>query len=569
MDEEFDFVVVGSGGGSMCAGLFMRTAGKSVVILEKTELVGGTTAKAGGVMWIPNNRFMAQDQVEDSFERAMTYMDATAGQSLDAPGASPERRRAYVSQAPEMIDFLVGQGVKLRRIKYYPDYYDDRPGGSVEGRTVVAELFNASELGPWAKKLRPNFLPLPATLDEFFALGNVSRSWKGKATALKVGLRIALAKLTGKQWVTAGAALQGRMLQAALKAGVDIRTDSGVTSLVVEDGAVKGVVTTKDGRPWTIGARNGVLINAGGFSQNQAMRDRYTPGTSVKWTATSPGDTGEMLVELMRIGAVTAQMNERVGNQMSIPPGRENNDGQGVPLVAISGQGNFAKPHAIIVDQSGVRYMNEGGSYMEFCQNMLKRNETVPAVPSWWIVDEQYMRTYMVGGTMAGSPKPKQWYDSGYLKRADTVEDLARLCDIEPASLRGTLDRFNADVAQGRDTQFHRGDRAYDNWLGDPFNRPSESLGDISQGPFYAAPVVPGDVGTYGGVVTDENARVLREDGSPIPGLYATGVTTASVMGRYYPGAGSSIGPSFTWGYVAAKHAANAQNWAGAGGAPT
>jgi len=326
--------------------------------------------------------------------------------------------------------------------------------------------------------------------------------------------------------------------------------------LIVDDGLVRGVVTAKNGREWRIGAKLGVLVNAGGFAHNQQMRDQYIPGTSIKWTGSNPGDTGEMLLEMMRLGAATAQMDERVGNQMTVPPGHESK-GDGVELSTISGQMDLAKPHAILVDQSGVRYMNEGGSYMAFCQNMLKRNREVPAIPSWWIMDEQYMSAYMFCGTLAGSKKPQEWYDSGFLKRADTLDGLAKACNMDPMRLRATVDKFNASVRAGRDAEFHRGDRAYDNWLGDPFHRPSNTLGTIEKAPFYAAPMVPGDVGTFGGVVTDVHARVLRQDGAPIPGLYATGNSTASVMGRVYPGAGSSIGPSFTWGYVAAKHAAS------------
>jgi 3-oxosteroid 1-dehydrogenase len=205
--------------------------------------------------------------------------------------------------------------------------------------------------------------------------------------------------------------------------------------------------------------------------------------------------------------------------------------------------------------------MNEAGSYMEFCQNMLKRNKTVPAVPSWWIVDQRYMDQYMFCGTMPGAKKPQAWYEAGFLKMADTIEGLASQINVDPAVLRQTVDRFNENAQRGVDPDFRRGDRAYDNWLGD-FHREdgSHTLGPIEKGPFYAAPMVPGDVGTYGGVVTDENARVLREDGSWIEGLYATGISTASVMGRIYPGAGSSVGPSFVFGYIAAKHAANASN---------
>jgi 3-oxosteroid 1-dehydrogenase len=194
---------------------------------------------------------------------------------------------------------------------------------------------------------------------------------------------------------------------------------------------------------------------------------------------------------------------------------------------------------------------------------MRKRNEQVPAIPSLWIVDEQYMKTYMFIGTMPGKPKKQEWYDSGFLKKADTIEELAKLCNIDPAVLKATIDNFNADVRAGVDRQFHRGEREFDKWLGDPVAKGNVSLGTIEQGPFYAIQVVPGDVSTTGGVVTDSNARVLREDGTPIPGLYATGTSSASVFGRFAVGAGSNIGPAFTWGYVAAKHAANAGNIAG------
>jgi 3-oxosteroid 1-dehydrogenase len=268
----------------------------------------------------------------------------------------------------------------------------------------------------------------------------------------------------------------------------------------------------------------------------------------------APGDTGELIEEMMRHGAAIAQMEEMVGNQITLPPGTEDIE------VKPAAQRLTAAPHAILVDQTGVRYMNEGGSYTTYCQGMLERNKVAPAVPSWAIFDSQFMRNSMLAGTLPGGRKPRRWYDEGYLRKADTIEQLAAELGIDPAALRATVDRFNGFVAGNRDEDFHRGDRAYDRWLGDPFHKPSETLGAISEGPFHAVKVLPGDVGTFGGVVTDAHARVLAEDGAPIPGLYATGVSTASVMGRAYPGAGSSIGPSFVWGYVAAKHAANAAN---------
>jgi 3-oxosteroid 1-dehydrogenase len=548
-DETFDFVVVGSGGGSMCAALVMREAGKSVLILEKTSLVGGTTARSGGVMWIPNNPIMKRHGIDDSPEKAMTYLDNVVGDHEDAPAATRARREAYVAEAPRMVDFLLGQGIRLTRVSSWPDYYDERPGGSVPGRTVVAELFNTNLLGPWRDKLRPGFLPAPAMLEEFVRLARLHQSWSAKFLALRVGFRIIVAKLTGKHWVSAGAALQGQMLHAALQAGVEIRTETPVQELVEEAGQVTGVIAVKDGQPRRVGARHGVLVNAGGFAHNQRMRDIYQPGTSAKWTNAAPGDTGEMIEEMMRHGAAIAQMEEMVGYQSTLAPGTENND------VKPGVQGMTASPHAILIDQSGVRYMNEGGSYMAYCKGMLERNKTVPAVPSWAVFDSQYIRTYMLAGTRPGLKKPQRWYDEGYLREAATVEELARSISIDPKVLKTTIERFNGFVARNKDEDFHRGDRAYDRWLGDPFHKPSQTLGTIAQPPFYAVPVVPGDVSTFGGVMTDEHARVLRADGSVISGLYACGTSTASMMGRAYPGAGSSIGPSFVWGFLAAKHA--------------
>jgi len=548
-DETFDFVVVGSGGGSMCSALAMRAKGKSVLVIEKTPLIGGTTARSGGVMWIPNNRFMKRDGVEDSTEKSITYLESVSGGRNDTPGSTADRRRTYVEQGTKMVDFLVEQGIKLTRVAYWPDYYDEQPGGSEPGRTVVAELFNVNELGPWKEKLRPNFMTIMAPLDEMMKLPHIKKSWESKRLAAKMVLRTAFAKLTGKHYITAGGALQGRMLQASIKAGVEFRTDTAVKELIEENNMVTGVVIIENGKPRRIGSHLGVLVNAGGFSHNQAMRDQYQPGTQAKWTNTAEGDTGEIIVEMMRHGAAIAQMDEMVGNQMSLPPGTENDPVK--PVV----QGNTAAPHAILVDQSGVRYMNEAGSYMAYCKGMLARNRDVPAVPSWAIMDSQFMKQYMLAGSMPGSKKPANWFESGFLKKADTIEELAGMIKVDPATLRATVDRFNGFAAKNHDDDFNRGDRAYDRWLGDPFHDKNPSLGAIEQGPFYAMEVVPGDVGTYGGVVTDAHARVLREDGSVIEGLYATGISTASVMGRVYPGAGASVGPSFVWGYVAAEHA--------------
>ena len=247
-EESFDFVIVGSGGGSMCAALQIRAMGRTALILEKTDLFGGTTSRSGGMMWIPNNRFMAREGAEDSAEMAMTYLDAAIGDTAGIRSASQARRQAYVEQAPKMMDFLVEQGIKLRRFAGWPDYYDDLPGGSAEGRAVIAELFDANELGPHKAKLRPNYIPMPARLEEAMKVPFAAITLGGKLAMLRVGLRMMTQKLTGKDYVSNGAALQGRMFKRALEAGVDMRLNAPVERLITgAGGAVAGVVARING----------------------------------------------------------------------------------------------------------------------------------------------------------------------------------------------------------------------------------------------------------------------------------------------------------------------------------
>jgi 3-oxosteroid 1-dehydrogenase len=295
------------------------------------------------------------------------------------------------------------------------------------------------------------------------------------------------------------------------------------------------------------------LVNAGGFAQNQEMRDRYMPGTRKEWSNVPEGDTGDLHLAMERAGAALAQMDQMVGYQMTPMPGYER--GYVKPPI----QSATGKPHCILVDQSGVRYMNEGGSYELYCQTMLERNKTVPAVPSWAVFDATYAAKYPVGGVKLAKFQA-MWREAGFLKQADTVAGLAAEIACDPATLSATIERWNGFVDKGVDEDFGRGAREYDKWLGDPFHGPNPALARIERGPFYAIDIIPGDVSTYGGALIDERARVIRQDGSAIEGLYACGVSTASIMGGVYPGAGASVGPSMTFGYIAAKHAAGMDN---------
>jgi 3-oxosteroid 1-dehydrogenase len=335
-----------------------------------------------------------------------------------------------------------------------------------------------------------------------------------------------------------------------------------VRDLVVEGGRVVGVVAVRDGREVRVQGRLGVLINAGGFSRNREMRQRYQPTPNAwQWTNANPGDTGEMIEAAMRLGAAIDCMNESWWILTSLAPGEKFPEGavnaEGTPLPFMHHL-DLSLPYSMMVDQNGNRFCDEASAYMEVGQRMYQRHaETGKAVPSWVIMDSRQRKNYPWGTATPGQI-PKNWLESGYMKQASSMEDLARQCGIDPAGLVATVKRFNEFCRTGVDADFNRGGHAFDRAHGDPSVKPNPNLGAFEQPPYYAVAMYPGDVGTAGGVVTDEHARVLRADGSVIEGLYATGNSTASVMGRSYPAAGASIGASFVFGYIAAAHAAGA-----------
>jgi 3-oxosteroid 1-dehydrogenase len=379
---------------------------------------------------------------------------------------------------------------------------------------------------------------------DFPTLFLAKRSWAGKLMALRLVSRVLRGKLTGKDMRANGAAIQGRMLQIALRERLPIWTESPVRQLLVENGKVSGVLVARDGRTLRVRATSGVLINAGGFSHSQELRERYQPKPNAwRWTNANPGDTGEMIESAVKLGAAVDLMNESVWEASSFLA-----DGS---LFCFHSPNDVGKPHCIVVDQKGCRFANENCNYMEFGQHMY----TAGAVPAYAIFDSRHRQNY-TWGLMPPGITDKKFIDSGYMIRASSLAELAQRCGIGAENLSCTVDRFNGFARTGIDEDFHRGEGAYGRYYGDPKVTPNPSLGTIERAPFYAVRLQPGDLGTTGGLLTDEFARVLRADGSVIAGLYATGNSSASVFGRRYPGAGATIGPSMTFGYIAAKHAA-------------
>ena len=538
-DETFDLVIVGSGCASVTAALAAKASGGSAVILEKQALFGGSTAYSGGIAWIPNNPLLDDDDAED----ARTYLDHVVG--APSKSSTVAKRDAFMAEGPRAVQFLLDQGVKLIRV-FWPDYYSSAPGGHEYGRTISAELFDLNELGAeWRNRLGSfyGFPPLPVGSHKFVDLTLAKRTWKGRRAALGLGWNMARDKLTGARRRGSGNAIQGRMLQAALKANIPLRMESELLELLTQGTSVVGVRVRGPEGEQTIGARRGVLLNAGGFSRNLEMRRKYQPSpASTDWTMVNPGDTGDVMQMAMALGADVDCMEEAWWTPGSLLPDGTYG-GFHVP-------GESGKPHIVIVGPDGKRVGNEAGSYMEFGQRMYAAG----AVPAWAILESRALSKYSWGPVIGGK-SPQAFVDNGYLVKADTIGELARKCGIDEAGFAAEIAQFNGFAARGVDEDFGRGGSAHNRAMGDPTNRPNPSLAAIEQGPFYATRIWPLDVGTSGGLVTDEHARVLQEDGQPIAGLYAAGNITAPVVGHSYPGAGASIGGGITFGYVAARHA--------------
>ena len=368
---------------------------------------------------------------------------------------------------------------------------------------------------------------------------------RGPLMLLRLAWRSLMTRLTGRQIVTNGAALATRLRLLLREAGVPVWLETPMTSLI-EDGSgrVVGVVAEREGRPHRIGALRGVMLAAGGFEASAEMRARYQPFIRPGLSVGSPDNTGDAI----RAGETAGAALDLMGDAWWMP-------GMELPGGVFSLMSERSYPNQFIVNGAGERFVNEASPYTDFGHAQIAGHATgVSHFPAFMVFDDHAWRNYFFAG-MAGRPIPKDWLAHGVMFRADTIEELAVQLGVPPETLVRTADRFNRFARQGRDEDFHRGESVYDHWYGNPKHQ-NPNLGVVCKPPFYAFKMILSDLGTKGGLLTDEHARVLRKNGSVIAGLYAAGNTSAAVMGESYAGPGATLGPAMTFGWVAGRHMA-------------
>lgn len=554
--QEYDVIVVGSGAAGMVAALTAAHQGLSTVVVEKAPHYGGSTARSGGGVWIPNNEVLKRDGVKDTRDDARRYLHAIIGDVV-----APERIDTYLDRGPEMLSFVLKHSpLKLCWVPGYSDYYPETPGGKSTGRSVEPKPFNAKKLGEDLPGLEPPYGKVPLNMvvmqQDYVRLNQLKRHPRGVLRSLKVGVRSVWANATGKNLVGMGRALIAPLRIALRQAGVPVLLNTALTDLYVEDGVVRGIyvrdmTAPESDEPRLIRARRGVILGSGGFEHNEQMRVKYQRAPiTTEWTVGAKANTGDGILAAEKLGAALEVMEDAWW-------------GPTVPLVdapwfALSERNS---PGSIIVNMSGKRFMNESMPYVEACHHMYggqygQGPGPGENIPAWLIFDQQYRDRYIFAGLQPGQRIPNKWLESGVIVKAATLAELAQKTGVPADALSATVDRFNGFARSGVDEDFHRGESAYDRYYGDPTNKPNPNLGEISHGPFYAAKMVPGDLGTKGGVRTDVYGRALRDDGSIIEGLYAAGNVSSPVMGHTYPGPGGTIGPAMTFGYLAALHLA-------------
>ena len=559
-DETVDVLVIGSGAGAMTAALTAHDHGARTLLIEKSDRYGGSSAMSGGGFWIPNNHLMGPAGVPDTPEEAWTYL-----RELTRGSVGDDRIRAYLEKGPEMVRFLC-ERTRLRMVALpeYADYYPRVPGSKPGGRSIEPASWNASVLGDELLRMRdqsPQMLIMSRifmTIPEARALLTRSPGWI--ALTLKLVSRYALdlpwrLKSRRDRNLAMGNALVGMLRASLLDREIPLWLETPARELLREGGRVVGVRAERCGRAVRIRALRGVVMAAGGFEADPALREQYLPApTSAEWSCANPNNTGDALRMGEGIGAAKALMDEAWWTPTTLVPGEAR-----ARLLVIE----KSLPGSILVNGSGERFVNEAAPYTDVVNAMYqKHGANSPCIPAYLIFDATFRKKYPCGPLLPGAQQP-DWMlpkrlTQGYLRKADTISGLATQLGLDPARLVATVEKVNAYARTGKDLDFHRGETEYDRYYGDAEVRPNPCLAPLETPPFYALVAHPGELGTKGGLSTDAHARVLDGAGAPISGLYAIGNCSASVMGRTYPGAGATLGPACTFGYVAARHAMGA-----------
>ena len=557
-DHSADVIVVGSGNGALTAALCCYEMGlPDTLVIEKSDRYGGTSAISGGGIWIPNNHLAAEAGASDSLEDARAYLQATLPARV-----APERVEAYLRQAPHMLRFLHERTrVRYRSLAQYPDYYTDRPGARTGHRSLEPEPIHVSALGAEWRRLRTThqmmhlqgriaFTSAEAHVlltrsDGFWPL--VLRLMAGYWLDVPWRLRSPLSRR-----IACGSAGVARLRLSMIDRGLPLWLETPMTALVADDsGRVEGVEVQRGGRTLRLQARRGVVLAAGGFEANQAMREQYLPSpTSADWSAGCKTNTGDAIRAAMAIGAAVDQMDGAWWCTTFCTPGEP------LPRLAIMEK---SLPGSCVVDRSGARIANESQNYMAYQLALFARHSAErPCVPAWMVFDARFRRSYLAGPLLTARDLPDRripqaWIEQGFVTIAPTLDELAARTGIDAAGLGTTIARMNDYAGSGRDLEFQRGDTAYDRYYGDPRVQPNPCLAPIAEPPFYALRMEPGDFGTHGGLVTDPEARVLDAHRRPIPGLYATGNCSSALLPSY-PGPGATLGPAMTFAWQAARH---------------
>lgn len=553
-DKEVDILVVGSGAGGLLSALVASEHHADVLVIEKESEWGGTSATSGGGIWIPASDQAREAGFEDSVDDAFKYVRALSKDNV--PDANI---RAFVTQAAPMLRWM-GEKTDIIYCAFpYPDYHAENPGGSPTGyRTHMPLPMDGKVLGKDVETLR--FASPAASLFGYL-------NWHFDETYIMLfrapGWWWHLTKSLARYWfdlpfrfksrkdrrLTLGNALVGGIRMALNKRKVPVWLNSPMQELIEEKGAVTGAVISHEGKTIRVRARKGVILAAGGFDKSAAMRMDNAPlYQNTVYSGGTTGNTGDSIRAGVDVGAETMNMQSAWAAPVFYVPGEDRGR-----LCTIE----RALPGCLMVNQKGERYLNEAASYHIVGQQMAKREaEHKDASPSWFVFDHEYRHKYPVGPLMPIMP---DWFQRGevqdILKKGRTLGELAQEIGVEADTLSATIQRYNDGAAKGEDPDFHRGEAAYDKMYGDPRVTPNPCLRPLSKGPFYAMPIYPGDIGTNGGLLTDDRARVVGTNGKPVPGLYATGNNAASAMGDSYPGAGVTIGPALTFGYIAARDA--------------